>query len=307
MKKEFIDFDSLVIKYLSSLDLKDQTINEYEKILKDFIKYIKVRFILLPEKRDILDYKEYISKTVRSASIQKRIVVIRGFFRFLDSEEIYKDITKGVRGARIEPTFKRRAFSLEELRRLAKLSESKADSLIGLRNHALILLMMTTGLRTIEVERANVADISSIKGNNLLYIQGKGMDDKDNYVKLSDEVYKYLLKYLELRNDEFEPLFLTHARNIKNTRLRTRSIRGIVKEYLRQIDIDDKRYTAHSLRHSVATNLIRHGNLSIEEARQILRHKDIKTTEIYSHAIKRSENDGELIMSDLLLKEGEDN
>ena len=39
MKKEFIDFDSLVIKYLSSLDLKDQTINEYEKILKDFIKY----------------------------------------------------------------------------------------------------------------------------------------------------------------------------------------------------------------------------------------------------------------------------
>jgi hypothetical protein len=78
MRKEFIDFDLLVIKYLSSLDLKDQTINEYEKILKDFIKYLKVRFILLPEKRDILDYKEYISKTVRSASIQKRIALICG-------------------------------------------------------------------------------------------------------------------------------------------------------------------------------------------------------------------------------------
>ena len=73
MRKEFIDFDSLVIKYLSSLDLKDQTINEYEKILKDFIKYLKVRFILLPEKRDILDYKEYISKTVRSADRQSTV------------------------------------------------------------------------------------------------------------------------------------------------------------------------------------------------------------------------------------------
>ncbi len=307
MQVDFPNFDLLVKEYLISLDLKESTIKSYEKILFNFTNYLKFRFILLPEKRDILDYKEYISKKVRSASIQKTIVVLRGFFVYLDSEGLYKNILTGVKGVRIEPTFKRRAFTLTELKELVNVSKSKANTLIGLRNHALILLMMTTGLRTIEVERANISDISSMKGNNLLYIQGKGRDDKDNYVKLSDEVYNILLSYLSKREDESDALFVTHGKNNKNERFKTRSVRGVIKEYLRLIGIDDKRYTAHSLRHSVATNLIRHGNLSIEEARQILRHKDIKTTEIYSHAIKRIENDGELIMSNLLLnEEGDD-
>src|SRR5690554_657462 len=301
MNDVYIDFNELVNKYINSLDLKEGTINSYEKILLDFVKYLKFRFILLPEKRDILDYKEYLSKKVKSASIQKSIVVLRGFFTYLDSEGIYKNILTGVKGAKIEPTFKRMAFSLNELRALVGLSQSKIDSIIGLRNHAIILLMMTTGLRTIEVERANVSDISSIKDKHLLYVQGKGHDDKDNYVKLSDEVFSVLTSYLMERADDLEPLFITHGNNHKNKRVKTRTIRGFIKDYLREIGIDDQRYTAHSLRHSVATNLIKYGNVTLEEAKQILRHKDISTTEIYNHAILRSENDGEIIMSNLLL------
>ena len=103
------------------------------------------------------------------------------------------------------------------------------------------------------------------------------------------------------RADDLEPLFITHGNNHKNKRVKTRTIRGFIKDYLREIGIDDQRYTAHSLRHSVATNLIKYGNVTLEEAKQILRHKDISTTEIYNHAILRSENDGEIIMSNLLL------
>ncbi|MDD2575196.1 MAG: tyrosine-type recombinase/integrase [Acholeplasmataceae bacterium] len=302
MNYNIVNFDDEISKYLESLDLKEITKRSYEKILTTFARYLKVRFILLPSKKDILDYKDYLAKSVRSASIQKTIVVLRGFFTYLDSEGMYKNIMIGIKGAKIEPTFKREAFSLTDLKRIVDLAKSKSDSLIGLRNYAIILLMVTTGLRTIEIERASISDLSSIKGRRLLYVQGKGSDDKDNYVKLSSEVFSVITDYLIKRNDELEPLFITHGTNHLNKRIQTRTIRGLVKEYLRQIGIDDKRYTAHSLRHSVATNLIKYGNVTLEEAKQVLRHKDIKTTQIYNHAVIRSENEGELIMSKLILE-----
>lgn len=302
MNYNIVNFDDEIGKYLESLDLKEITKRSYAKILTTFTRYLKVRFILLPSKKDILDYKDYLAKSVRSASIQKTIVVLRGFFTYLDSEGIYKNIMIGIKGAKIEPTFKREAFSLTDLKRIVDLAKSKSDSLIGLRNYAIILLMVTTGLRTIEIERASISDLSSIKGRRLLYVQGKGSDDKDNYVKLSSEVFSVITDYLIKRNDDLEPLFITHGTNHLNNRIQTRTIRGVVKEYLRQIGIDDKRYTAHSLRHSVATNLIKYGNVTLEEAKQVLRHKDIKTTQIYNHAVIRSENEGELIMSKLILE-----
>ncbi len=302
MSYNIVNFELEISKYLESLDLKEITKKSYAKILTTFTRYLKVRFILLPSKKDILDYKEHLAKSVRSASIQKTIVVLRGFFTYLDSEGIYKNIIVGVKGAKIEPTFKREAFSLEDLKKIVELAKEKSDSLLGLRNYAIILLMVTTGLRTIEIERSSISDLSSINRRHLLYVQGKGSDDKDNYVKLSNEVFKVITSYLIKRNDELEPLFITHGTNHLNKRIQTRTIRGVVKEYLRQIGIDDKRYTAHSLRHSVATNLIKYGNVTLEEAKQVLRHKDIKTTEIYNHAVIRDENEGELIMSKLILE-----
>ncbi len=208
----------------------------------------------------------------------------------------------GIRGVSIEPTFKRAALTLSEVEKLINKAGELAISIEGKRNYAIIALIATTGLRTIEVERANVKDLVMNSGGYKLFIQGKGKDDKDLYVKISKDVYQIIMTYLMDRNDDLEPLFITHGRNNSSERIRTRSIRGIVKEILRQIGIDDMRYTAHSLRHSLATNLILHGNGTLEEAKQILRHKDISTTQIYNHSLARSQNDGELKMSKLLFK-----
>lgn len=302
MNQNNINFDSLIENYIQSLDRKEITKNSYEKILLSFNKYLKANSIYLPNKKDILGYKEYLSKRVRSASIQKTIVVLRGFFTYLDSEEIYKNIMSGIRGVKIEQTFKRNAFSLEEVERLLNKAEELSINIEGKRNYAITALLATTGLRTIEVERANVSDLVSIRNEYKLYIQGKGHDDKDSYVKISYEVYQIILDYLLERADELEPLFITHGRNNCGIRVNTRTVRRVVKELLRRIGIDDKRYTTHSLRHSMATNLLLHGNGTLEEAQQILRHKDISTTQLYNHSLLSSRNNGELIMSELLFK-----
>jgi len=301
-----IDFRDFIDQYIQNLDRKEITTTSYQKILLSFHKYLKANSILSPNKKDILCYKEYLSKKVRSASIQKTIVVLRGFFTYLYSEDIYRNIMTGIRGVKIEPTFKRASFTLDEVVKLLHKAKELSNSIDGLRNYAIIALLATTGLRTIEVERANVSDLVMISDGYKLYIQGKGNDDKDQYAKISEDVYQILMDYLIQRADELDPLFITHGRNNHRERIRTRTIRGIVKEILRRIDIDDKRYTAHSLRHSMATNLILYGNGTLEEARQILRHKDISTTQIYNHSLARSQNNGELIMSKLLFDRKED-
>jgi integrase/recombinase XerD len=300
MNQSYIDFKKLIESYIQSLDRKEITKQSYLKILLTFNEFLIANSILSPNKKDILCYKEYLSKKVRSASIQKTIVVLRGFFTYLDSEDIYRNIMTGVRGVKIEPTFKRASLTLLEMVNLLSKANELSDSIEGKRNYAIIALLATNGLRTIEVERANVSDLVAISDGYKLYIQGKGHDDKDLYVKISNDVYQIIMEYLSLREDSFDALFITHGRNNHGKRVQTRTIRGIVKEVLRRTGIDDKRYTAHSLRHSLATNLILHGNGSLEEAKQILRHKDISTTQIYNHSLARSQNNGELKMSKLL-------
>ena len=59
--------------------------------------------------------------------------------------------------------------------------------------------------------------------------------------------------------------------------------------------------SAHSLRHFVCSEILRSGG-SLEEAQQVLRHRDISTTQIYNHSLKREENDSELIVSAKLFK-----
>ena len=297
-----INLKNEIDNYVDTLDRKEITKSSYRSILLRWANYLKSKRIYSPNKRDIIAYKEKIAKSTGSASIQKTIVVLRGFYKYLKLSGKYDDITYGVRGAKVEKTFKKNPLEIDEIMKLiSKAKEESTISISHLRNYAIIVLMVTTGMRTIEVVRANINDLMIHKNKKRLYIQGKGRDGKDEYVKLSEEVYEVLSDYLNKRNDDFDPLFISHKGKV-GSRLTTRSIRGIIKDLLRAIDIDDKRYSAHSLRHSLATILIKNAHGTLAEAQQILRHKDISTTEIYNHALMREENDGEIKVANLLLK-----
>ena len=297
-----INLKNEIDNYVDTLDRKEITKSSYRSILLRWANYLKSKRIYSPNKRDVIAYKEKIAKSTGSASIQKTIVVLRGFYKYLKLSGKYDDITYGVRGAKVEKTFKKNPLEIDEIMKLiSKAKEESTISISHLRNYAIIVLMVTTGMRTIEVVRANISDLMIHKNKKRLYIQGKGRDGKDEYVKLSEEVYEVLSDYLNKRNDVFDPLFISHKGKV-GSRLTTRSIRGIIKDLLRAIDIDDKRYSAHSLRHSLATILIKNAHGTLAEAQQILRHKDISTTEIYNHALMREENDGEIKVANLLLK-----
>ena len=82
-------------------------------------------------------------------------------------------------------------------------------------------------------------------------------------------------------------------------RLKTRSLREIVKGALREAGFDDSRLTAHSLRHTAVT-LSLLGGASLQQAQAMARHTSINTTLVYSHNIDRVNNAGEFSIDKML-------
>ena len=79
--------------------------------------------------------------------------------------------------------------------------------------------------------------------------------------------------------------FVSTGNKSKGKRLVTRTISRIAKEGLKAIGLNNKSYSAHSLRHTTAVNILRAGG-SLEAAQNVLRHANISTTQIYTHSIR---------------------
>ena len=155
---------------------------------------------------------------------------------------------------------------------------------------------------SIEVIRANVGDIDRSFGRTALYVQGKGRDQKAECVMLPKKVELLINNYLNSRNNlqNDSPLFASISHRNFGGRLTTVAVSGIVKKAFRSVGLDSKRLTAHSLRHSAATAMLLAG-VDLVKVQQILRHKNVNTTLIYSHHLERLKNHGEDSAADTFL------
>jgi len=295
------DLKSIIDEYIDYMDRKQITKDSYKRILYKYYDYITTLTISNPKRNDVLKYKEYLLKNLGSASVQKHIVVLRGFYRYCKLNNYYDDITYEVRGMKIQPTFKRQALSIEDSKRLLQKAKQRAKDVLGKRNYAIVALLLTTGLRSIEIERSDVYDLDIIDGSNVLFIMGKGRDSKDAFVKISNEVYEIIQDYLITRNDSNEALFLTHNNKNESKRLSTKIIRSAVKGLLISIGYDSKAYSVHSLRHTFATTALIEG-ASLLETKEALRHSDVSTTQIYAHLVEKLKSNTYQKVSDALFK-----
>ena len=294
--------------YIGYLDLKEITKDSYRNILYIFCDYLDANGITAPSRNDLLAFKSEMLKKLGSASVQKYIVVLRGFFRYLKLRNIYEDISYQVRGCKVETKFKRTPLSLEDSRNLLKKAKRKAVDQIGKRDYALLVLFLTTGLRSIEAARADVEDIDLIANEPVLYIQGKGRDSKAEYVKLPVETYEAINEYL-LTVDESQvtkennktPLFLTKLRDGVQGRLSTKSIRYVIKEMMIGIGYNSRAYSVHTIRHTFATLSLTQG-ATLLQTKEALRHKNISTTQIYSHMVEEMKSNTNKLVSDALFR-----
>lgn len=288
------NFDSsLIDDFINFLDVSSETSKTYRKNLKPFFKFLELNQIVNPNRQNVIEYKRYLAElNNKPTTIQNRLVAIRQFFKWLNSIGFYPNITENVKSMKLDHTFKKDALTAKQATQL--LHSIDRNTKEGKRAYAIIYLMVTTGLRTIEINRANIEDMRNVGNQFVLYIKGKGRTEKSEYVKITEHTLQAINDYLQSRETikATEPLFVSNSHNSYNKRLSTRSISQIVKEQLKAINLFSPRLTAHSLRHTAGTlNMLSGG--SLEETQQLLRHKNLQTTLIYSHALERMKNDSE--------------
>ena len=290
--------------YVAYLDAAPRTVQTYTGNIRQFIKWTAQKGISRPDRQDILTYREELRQRCKPSTVQNYITALRLFFKWTAQAGLYPDIADHVKGAKLDSSHKKDYLTAKQIQGI--LNGLDLAPARGKRDYCIIALMVTGGLRDIEVSRANIEDLKTLGDSTILYLQGKGRDERTDYIKVVPEVEQPLREYLKTRQNAKgqQPLFTSLSNNSKGQRLTPKSISSIVKQRLIDAGYNSDRLTAHSLRHSAVTiSLI--GGLPLEEVQQFARHKNISTTQIYAHNLERAKNRSEDTIAGSIFQSGD--
>jgi site-specific recombinase XerD len=171
------------------------------------------------------------------------------------------------------------------------LNAPSLSTIQGKRDKAILEVLFSTGLRVSELTKLDRDKINMDRRE--FGIIGKG--GRARVVFLSSRAVDWLIKYLNERNDHYKPLFVRHKGKIDPTtpdekmRLTPRSVQRLIKKYSHKIKLPVE-VTPHVMRHSFATDLLNAG-ADIRSVQEMLGHKNISTTQIYTHVTNRQLRD----------------
>lgn len=281
--------EEIIGRWMASLDLASGTKETYLSGFRAFCWFVRSTSLDFDEltRDDVKSFKEYLvdEKKLKPATVSSYLASVRSFYAYSEDNGI-ENIAHRVKGVTDSRSFKKEPLTPDQARRLLASIDCSTEK--GMRDFAILNLMLRTGLRDIEIVRANCKDIQTKAGVDVLYVQGKGRASKDNFVVLTPKALSPITTYLEKRGNvnELDPLFASVSSRNAGERLTVRSVSRIAKSALRAIGIDDERYTAHSLRHTAITFSLL-GGATERDAQQMARHANITTTMLYSHDIDR--------------------
>lgn len=272
--------EELVDSFIQAQDVRPNSRELYRRTLKQYLRWVYTKGYLFSEiaSPQLYEYKQDLLLSQKSAlTIGSYLTSVKRFYEFTEANRLYPNIAKNIKPPKRLRQFRKQPLLPSQVTDLLEYTRSASK-----RDYAIISLLVRTGLRTIEVVRANVEDIVYKGGKRVLLVQGKGRDEKDEYVVLTEKSYAPIREYLETRGklNPKEPLFLSFSNCNKGERLTTRTISKLAKESLKGIGLEDKMYTAHSLRHTAIVTTRRAGGTQ-EQGQALARHKSPTTTQEY--------------------------
>ena len=294
-----LDASALVERFLLEADIARSTKETYRRALRQFFRWHESRNMQDLKRADIVAYKQAQLSKMKSNTVGAYLSALKSFFKWLEAEKIYPNVAAGVKGTKVARGHRKDALTPSQVGYI--LESMRGESLQEKRDFAIFNLLVRTGLRTIELERANIEDIRNKGAQTVLYVQGKGREQKDDFVVLTDSAARPIYAYLSMRRerDRGAPLFASLSNKTMGQRLKTRSLREIVKRAMRRAGFDDDRLTTHSLRHTAVT-LALLGGASLQQAQSMARHTNINTTLVYSHNLDRVSQAGEFAVDRML-------
>jgi site-specific recombinase XerD len=311
---KFIDyklsFSSLIEKWLQSTN-SNETRRSYRNSIEDFfrINIYSITFEMI-KAISITDVQDYINelneRKLKSSTIKARLSACSSFYEYLLS---FRSNERNIKLLNFNP-FKNGIIKQEKSKKITKndahttetltddelqklYSVIKLESLKGVRDYAIIKLMVNGALRRSELVNLKVQDIYEREFEYWIHIeQGKGNKNRDNFINA--DVVKAIEKYLiatgrsiKDKSDDF--IFKGLSNNgLNSSRLTADAVKQLIEKYCIKAGIK-KRISPHSFRHKAVTTLLEN-NVKPELVMEFCGHASINTTMRYWHNLNKVKN-----------------
>ena len=285
-----INFSEATEDFITYLDVNEETLRCYKEGIKKFLLYLKNIEVKYPTRNEVRSFREYLAKEHSIYTVNGYLTALRRFFAYLEDNNMYENITKSVKSLKTSNIPVRQTLSEEECKNIY-------NSLTDPREKCIISLALSTGLRANEIALAKIENIKIYNGEVVLFVKCKKRDDESEYVKLSEEVIRDINNYIGHRTSGY--IFISTSPNNYGGGLTNTSIRNIVKDIFRRFGYDEKGFSCHSLRRTMATISYNSG-ADVVAIQQVLHQKSINTTRRYIQQCTRNNNKLEFEVSNRL-------
>jgi integrase/recombinase XerC len=263
-----------------------ETRGTYTRALREFLRWFPHDPHFRFRVKDVRRYKHHLAnrRKLSAVSVSTYLTALRRFCAYLVDRKVLEDNPAHYVGGNSRPSAHSRDFlSEDEVQQL--LAGPRSADERGIRDHAMLLLMLQCGLSEIELVRADVRDLAEDEHGRWMMVQGKGRKEKDERVVLPPEARAALDNYLEIRRqkDPGQPLFASAGNRTRGQRMTTRGIRDRINTSLVAAGLKQhphRRITPFSLRHTAGVLLARRG-ATADELRDRLRLGSLMTARLY--------------------------
>ena len=250
-----------------------------ESQLRDFAIYAATR------------HRSPTGQRISAATLRQWLSIVRSFFVWLNRNGyLLHNPAERLAFPRSEQSLPR-VLNETELARLIETPD--LQTAIGLRDRALMETLYTTGIRHAEVHKLDLYDVDTT-AHRLTVRLGKGQ--RDRVVPLTETAAQWLTRYITAARPELAagklwgkgkrrgqskliPPTVALWLSVTGRRLSYQMIADRIRDYASQAGV---KASLHTFRHSCATHLLR-GGASVRHVQQLLGHRDLSTTEIYTH------------------------
>ncbi len=285
-----------------------QTVEEYYLDLRMFLRYIKIRRGLVAEDTEfnqipiddvdlalissvtITDFYDFLSFLARdrekksrsgksshgisAKSRARKVATIRSFYKYLTVKaHLLEENPIQELDSPVVPKTLPKFLTLEES---ISLLNSVSSGPNRERDFCILTLFLNCGLRISELVGLDLSDIRA----DHIRILGKG--NKERIVFLNDATADAINSYLAIRKNltcsDKNALFVSR----EHRRISRAGVHALVKKYLCAAGLDSTQYSAHKLRHTAATLMLRNG-VDVKTLQELLGHEHLNTTQIYTH------------------------
>lgn len=269
-------------RYLSHIasqrGLSPITIANYQRHLNEFMALLKIQNILSWQQLDThqvrLLAKKLHQNGIKARSIATKLSALRSFLEYLvKNDQLTFNPAKGVAAPKLDKPLPKN-ISVDDMDQLLNID---GDDPLTIRDHCMMELMYSSGLRLSELVGINLKDIKLSEKE--IMVTGKG--SKQRLLPITKSAIETIKLWLKIRPDFAElgetALFLSKQKK----RISARSVQMRMEKWGLQQSLPSH-VNPHKLRHSFATHMLESsGNLRAVQT--LLGHADLATTQIYTH------------------------